>query len=119
MAVRKAQLIHDGVKFINQVYFSSCLDGRSLEAIKGKRRQAIYKAHRFQDDKASPGEYHAGWPLPDVVCASERNQVTGNEMRNTEGRNGLSHTSEGGPGSPTVCKLALPTLVESVVVTGG
>ena len=55
-----------------------------------------------------------------MLCVPLRgNQVTGNEMRNTEGRNGLSHTSDGGPGSPTMCELAPLTLVESVVVTGG
>ena len=36
MAVREAQLVHDGVKFVNQALVQF-VPGRSLEAIKGKR----------------------------------------------------------------------------------
>ena len=43
MAVREAQLVRDGGKFVNQALVQF-VPGRSLEAIKWKRRQAAYKA---------------------------------------------------------------------------
>jgi len=43
MAVREEQLIRDGVRFVNQALLQF-VPGRSLEAIRGKRRQAAYKA---------------------------------------------------------------------------
>ena len=43
MAVGEAQLVRDGVKFVNKALVQF-VPGRSLEAIKGKRRQAAYKA---------------------------------------------------------------------------